>query len=147
FASDEEALAAAVEVYEEYLAAIQQRSNSGVEDLSVLSEFVTEEQLARERAAVQDSLRNGTITKGEVTFERVAVQQRWVRDRGVESLITYLCLDVSNVVVLNSEGVDVTPLDRPNRVALEVEFLISGASPVEIKIARSEVWPDQSYCE
>lgn len=146
FASDEDALAAAVEAYAKYLAAIQKRSNSGADDFSEISGYVTEDQLERERAAADASLAAGRSTRGAATFDRVKAQQYW-QGGGVDGLVVYLCLDVTDVAVIDATGVDVTPVQRPDRVALEVEFEISASSWQAIRVARSDVWQDTQYCE
>jgi len=59
-------------------------------------------------------------------------------------LVAYVCLDVSQVRILDSSGTDVTPADRPNRLPLEITFVAESSSTM--RIDGSELWSGDDFC-
>lgn len=143
FASEEEALAAATDVYQQYLAVSDQVSADGGNDPERLKPFVTDAYWPSEMASVEQLRDSGFRTDGNSTFdseEIVALSEE------TSQVTIRLCADVSNVRILDSAGKDVTPTDRPNRLPLEVEFSAEADSDVPLLIARSDVWSDTEAC-
>jgi len=70
--------------------------------------------------------------------------QQYLEMGGVAEIVTYVCIDVSQVRVMDEAGTDVTPPDRQPVVPLEVEFV--GDSSDSLLISRSEVWSGSSFC-
>lgn len=114
FASEEEAFAAAEEVYRAYIDA----GNNGADE----SDFLVGQALEAEI----DTLRY--LDENGLTLDGTSALTSFV---GVEATVTptdttievLLCLDVSKTRVLDSSGSDVTPADRANRVSLDVSFV------------------------
>lgn len=131
FASDEEALAAAEEVYREYLAMSDLMSSEGGAEPERIAPFVTEEH--RDRAVGSfDSLSDSHLrTEGASSISDVSVTYA---DNFEVQL--KLCLDVSNVHVLTLDGEDITPADRSPSVLLVILFEIVEE---ELLIASSEI--------
>lgn len=127
FASDEEARAAAEAVYREYLRVI-----SNDPDFARLREFGTEELVASEEATYEKLTSAGLSGHGQSQVISFVLQQN-----SNAELSAYTCVDVSEVRILNSSGLDVTPPDRPDRSTLLVTFVFENSKPV---LSRSELW-------
>lgn len=146
FSSDEEALAAATEVYEEYLAAATEASESGGESVARLSRTSTNAFFEREIASLQEFQSDGSTVSGEPSLRSMTLQQRYVAEEFSEVVVTYVCLDVSEVRILDPNGDDVTSPDRSAFTSLEVEFVAQPDSPT-LLINRSEAWRGESQCQ
>lgn len=132
FADDAEALAAAEEAYAAYLAMSDLISAEGGANPERIAPFVTEEQLTRELESIERFAATGNRFVGS------AVVSSWeLQFFDPPTLVAYACYDVSATRVIDKNGVDVTPSDRPNRATLEVSFETRGA---ELVIAGSELW-------
>lgn len=143
FASEEEALAAAEEAYAAYLAVsdqIQTEGGVGSERIYSLVAEGLREGLSSDFAVYRDS---GWTAIGATTFDSVQLQQL-VQEGTTASATTYLCLDVSNVQLIDSTGQDITPPARQNRVPLEIAFVAEASSTFVIE--RSEVWSGDDFC-
>lgn len=127
FESDEEALAAAEEVYREYLAIV----DSGV-DLQAIRDLATSDTVERERATRDELEALGRHLEGTTVLRSMSLQ----RFDGNE-LTSYVCLDLSGVRVRDGLGADVTPTTRPDLLTLEVIFVTRNGRFV---IAESTLW-------
>lgn len=127
YASDEEALAAAEEVYREYLDA----SNAGP-DFVRLAAVTTPEWFEYEKDSSERRAASGLRAEGVskiVSFE--------LQSHSVAEIAVYVCLDVSGVRIVNEQGVDVTPAERADRGTLEVRFAVTEAGP---RVNGSDLW-------
>ena len=140
FASDEEALAAAEAAYGAYLAVSDAISSDGGANPERLAASVTAEELAESIELYKSFEIEGIRTRGTTTFDSVALQ----RADDYEVAI-YLCLDVTQVRMIDTGGADVTPASRINRVPLEVIFLVG--SDQQLLLDSSDVWRDGETCE
>jgi hypothetical protein len=143
FASDEEALAAAEKLYGEYQAAADALGASGWKDPTVLNAFVRGDVLRDELASAESFREKGYVQIGQATFDSFVLQQIDDRGPGTVFITAYLCVDVSAVDVVNSEGESITSPDRPDRQPLEIDI-----DDVEggLRISRSEAWAGQDFC-
>lgn len=114
FATDEEAFAAAEEVYREYVKA----GDSGADTTQYLVGAALEAEL--ETARYLDE--NGMTFTGRTNVATFDGTHADVHSSTPE-VDASVCLDVSAVRVIDGTGADVTPPDRPNRVSLEVAFV------------------------
>lgn len=140
FASDDEALAAAEAAYAEYLKVSDAISADGGANPDRIAPFVTPERFADETEVFSELQDEGLTISGATTFDSMSVQQH---DHTV--IETYVCLDVSTVVVLDHSGVDVTPTDRTNRIPLAVSFEIDLGTG-KLPISASNVWDGDNFC-
>jgi hypothetical protein len=145
FATDEEALAAATEAYANYLEAHDafwaDEASSEDEFLDLSSETAREGDIA----SIRTWKSNGWRAVGLTTFDSIRLKSNDFVD-GVQRVGTYLCLDVSSGDVIGADGISVADPNRPMRLPLEVDFMASRTSPVEVKISRSEVWSGTNFC-
>ncbi|MFB4351206.1 hypothetical protein [Microbacterium sp. CR_7] len=139
FASEAEAFAEAEKVYRAYNEAGNAR-NAGLTEPEP-QQFLVGEALERDIDAQNTFAANGLSVTGEVVvagFNPVSADTNDSR----ASVIGIVCLDVSQVALLDASGVDVTPADRPDVVAQQVTFV--GTSG-QLTITR-EVTEDVSSC-
>ena len=145
FASDEEALAAATKAYAAYLEVEDRVAEDGGNGLEQLSDYVTNEQLTRERKAFEQLSSSGKVSRGASSFDTVSLQKYSTSSDGTTTLSLYLCLDVSNVRILGRGGDDVTPAGRPDRYPLEVDLQARHGSD-SILVSRSDAWRGDDFC-
>jgi hypothetical protein len=143
FASEEEALAAAEELYGEYQNAANALGQSGWADPSALEEFVRGDALEDELSGAETSHDLGYTQVGSATFDSFALQQ--IDDQGTGALLitAYLCADVGDVDVVDSSGLSIVSPTRPDRQPLEIDIDDQDGG---LKISRSEAWTGQDFC-
>lgn len=139
FASEEEALAAAEEAYAAYLAVSDAVSGDGGKHPERLEGYMTAEELDRAVERFSDLAASGRHTQGSTVF-RSSTLQHW----DDMEVAMYLCLDVSGVRVLDAQGTDVTPIDRPDHIPLEVTFRVE--APTALLLESSDVWEGAEIC-
>jgi hypothetical protein len=144
FASDEEALEAATQAYEEYLAVSYRIASKPPFVLDDLMTVTTDEYLEREKAFFETLRAEGWTLEGSSTIASADLQQWYLESNGMSVVVAYVCLDVSNVRVLDTEGNDVTPAERPDQTALEIEFVEGNTGMLVLN--RSEAWSGASIC-
>lgn len=147
FASDEEALAAATDAYAKYLKVSDEITSDGGTGAERIAGFVSAPVFGDEQAAFKDYQERGLRTRGSSVVNETRLQQYLDDGDGTATVIVYICVDVSNVRVINSLGDDVTPSDRPKLSPLEVEFEANDKEPLEMTISRSELWPGNDFCK
>jgi hypothetical protein len=143
FASDEEALAAAEEAYQRYEVETNRAGQDGWMDTSGYPEFLAGDALTEELEGASELAAKGFRQIGDATHDSTALQQVRENGSGAVDIVIYLCSDVSNVDVVNREGVSVTSSDRPSRQALEVEAI--GVN-TNLKIERIDTWSGTGFC-
>lgn len=120
FSSEEEAFAAAEEVYRAYNDALNDRRRGN--DLTDPNQFLTGTALELEHDAQRTFDEMGVRLSGDVSI---------VSFRGEDSLIdsspaaveATVCIDSSMVQVIDADGADVTPADRPDVSPVRVTFV------------------------
>lgn len=146
FASDEEALAAAVEVFEEYQEVVYNTDDLGVPDFDELSELVTDEWLEVERQGFENNAQSGLRLEGVATQTNRLLQQWWEDPPGVANVIVYFCEDQSSVRVVSESGQDVTPVSREDIVPIEVYFVGISTGSKTLRIAEVGPWAGSGLC-
>lgn len=146
FASDEEALAAAESGYLTHLALVDQLTASGSTDVVGLDEVATPSYAAGIKESLQRLNESGTRTQGETRFDSTGLIERF-ESEGAATVNVYLCLDVSNVRVLDSAGQDVTPTERQERAPVQVEFVSSSVGdPTHLVVSGAQAWSGDDFC-
>ena len=146
FASDEEALAAATEAYEEYLAVSNAASANPTETPSTLKDLVSDDYLDELQKSLRNLADQGLRTMGQSQISAAALQQ-YVELDSTALVVLYVCLDVSRVQVIDAQGQNLTPADRDPTVDLEVTFVGVKDGTEAIIVDGSEVWAEGSVCE
>ena len=137
FSSDEEAFAAAEKTYRAYVDALNARHANAAATppptdfligQALESELETQRVLAEQKRSIV----------GDAKMTRFAGTD-FANDLGAVTAVA--CLDVSSSRVVDSEGTDVTPSDRPPVLALELVFVPIGAG---LAVSESAVADDQT---
>ncbi|WP_157421729.1 hypothetical protein [Agromyces sp. Leaf222] len=145
FASDEEALAAAVAAYEAYAEASDAIMREAGANPGRLEGLVTARyapQLYKEFESIAES---GIRVDGPSKVDTTSIATRDESDGSAEVSI-YMCRDVTGVRVLNAAGDDITPPDREDRVPSQA-FLVSSANDAHILVVDEVTrWSGKSFC-
>ncbi|UWF78771.1 MULTISPECIES: hypothetical protein [Microbacterium] len=134
FASEEEAFAAAEETYREYTDALNAVDLSDPETFEPLYRWMSGDAEASAKEMLTSFHADGYTTSGEtlvVSFEPTGADLK--RDR----VSANVCVDVSNVDVVDSHGASVVPPDRKDIQALVVEFVVA-ETPTGLSIDSSK---------
>ncbi|GAB3610517.1 hypothetical protein GCM10027414_26430 [Humibacter ginsengiterrae] len=140
FASDAEALKAATDAYAAYQHVSNTIANDGGKDPDRIRSYVTADQLPRELKGFEAFSANHRRTTGSGTFDSARLGS-YDRSRGAIEL--FLCQDTTGTRVLDQNGQDVTPADRPARLPMDVFLQAQGQ---KLLVARSEVWSGKDFC-
>ncbi|MFF2387971.1 hypothetical protein [Agromyces sp. NPDC058104] len=146
FASDDEALAAAVEAYEAYASMSGSIASDGGDDAERIDPYVTAE-FAGNVGSEFDALRSaGGHTQGQTTFDTASLVERTEID-DIASVSIYLCRDVSGVRVIDADGIDVTPKDRLERIPSKAELVSKSTDEPSILVVDGiSQWSGSDFC-
>lgn len=140
FASEEEALAAAEEVYSAYVGAINEALASGGEEVIDLETVASPEVADVQREGFEQYRSGGLRAVGAITVDSFSLQGDW----RAESLAFYVCRDVSNVNVFDPDGESVVSADRLDRGGFEA--MIEQSSDGSFKVSKDDPWSGESFC-
>ena len=140
FASDEEALAAAVAAYEAYLEASDAITADSGANSDRIRAVTTQSFAKQSEADFAAFAKAGLRTEGSTTIDSPRLIEASGGGRFVEM---YACQDVSGVTVFNAAGDDVTPGDRDDRIPLIVRTKEGDARLV---VDGSQVWSGDNFC-
>jgi hypothetical protein len=143
FASEEEALAAAEELYGKYLAASDAFGVSGWTDISLIEPYVRGDALTEERESAEEFAAKGYRQTGQTVFDTLTLQQVEDGGVGVVEMTIYVCIDVSGADIVDASGQSIAAPDRPLRLPLEVGIDDLDGS---FKVNRSDAWSGQNFC-
>lgn len=145
FASDEEALAAAVEAYEAYAAASTRVANSGGEGSESISPLVGPEfdaVVQEEFAALRESKLR---LAGEALHYNEQLQD--VRlENGQASVEMLICRDISGTRLVRSDGEDVTPEGRDLIQASRVDLATDAPGSATLIVVGAERLEGEEGC-
>lgn len=123
FASEDEAFAAAEEVYRAYNEALNAERTG--ETTKNPSRFLIGGALESDLDADSYLDEQGFTIAGATTFSQFGGLHANYSN-GESNIRAQLCLDVSGTQILDGDGLDVTPANRPNRLPLDVTFIGTG---------------------
>ena len=144
FASEEEALAAAVAAYEEYLKVSDQIAADGGASPERLKDLVTEEWYEKEVEVIESIKDAGLHQSGATSSRNATIQRLDDTGSGAADVTIYVCADASATRFLNAQGTDVTPETRNSLITNEVLF--SAQSGGQLVLVSSSPWQDASLC-
>lgn len=144
FASEEEALAAAVAAYEQYLKVSDEIAADGGANPERLQEVAGAALVDQEVAGFEEFAAAGFRSTGRTVILNPVLQQ-WEANpvEGQESIWMYVCSDVSGVDVINVDGVSVVSPDRPSRAPLQVGLTLEAS---RLLVSSKDVWPSDDIC-
>ena len=145
FASDEEALAAAEEAYGNYQVVEDQIFNAGGTGEEQVRQYATGDALDAALAGFKKFQSAGYHSVGSTAFQVTELQQYVpFAEDGVGVVSIYLCLDVSQVDVVDSSGQSVVAATRPARQAFEASFDQGAGS--KLILSTLEPWTGAGVC-
>ena len=144
FASEDEALAAATDVYQQYNAAFDEALSKGGADMTGLRSLATDEHFTElDKPGTIDE--NGWHTEGASSFEVKSVA--WYRpDSGQPQIALNVCRNLASVRVVDSRGIDVTPQDWPEAVPLVVSFVPANGDSPSLVVSKVDSWLEPDPC-
>ena len=140
FASEEEALAAAVAVYDRLTVLGDEIARAGGEGAERLEEVATGEFLAGSVEGFNEYPDRGVHQIGYTTYRDPTLQQF---GPGPESaVIIYICEDVSNLMIVDQSGTSVVAADRPDSFYLQVTFDLGDDQ--RLRVASRARWDERT---
>ncbi|MGM7696486.1 hypothetical protein [Microbacterium sp. A84] len=124
FATEEEAFAAAEEVYRAYITTFNKIDLQDPTTFEGLSEFTTGDYLSSERESLSQMHANGQIRGGEI----IVVTFQGTEYSAAGAVLTTTCNDVSGTTFTDENGNSLVPEDRPDRYALLLTFNLADSS-------------------
>lgn len=140
FASEEEALAAATNVYSRYVELGDEIGHDGGRDAARFSEVVVGEFLDQSVEGLSSWVDKGWRQVGSTTFRDAALQQYSAGP--ASAVIVYLCEDISDVDVVDATGSSVVSADRPDTYYFQVTFDVDDA--LVLRISGRQRWDDRA---
>jgi len=143
YATDEEALAAAEAAYAEYTRISGEILKSGGADPERLSDVAVGSYLKTSIESFNEQRAAGHIGSGDSSVKSIELQRYSALGPGQEIITVYLCEDLSQVKVVDSNGDSVVSPSRGDSILLQVTFDFVEASDM-LKVSGSEKWSDSS---
>lgn len=144
FASDEEALAAAVEAYQAFETISLQIAKEGGVGPERIEGTATDRYLPQLLDEFDQYRELGIRVEGQSSIDSTRLAE-YTEDSDGARVALYVCRDVTGVRVLDSAGSDVTPADRDDRTPL-IAFLISEPSKSHLLVDNVELWSGDDFC-
>jgi hypothetical protein len=147
FASNDEALAAAIEAYAAYQEMATLVFSEGGENANRLKSVSSGSYEELLLAEFTETRKAGQRSTGKTTFDNVRLQQvnKSATD-GKDVVIIYLCSDVSRVDVLDASGVSRVDDGRLERIAFEVGFDWEPGQAGVLTVSSRYVWDRGGVC-
>jgi hypothetical protein len=146
FATDDEALAAATKAYAAYLKMSDTIAHDGGAHPERLNKYVSLDLAATDERGFADFRTNRWKSIGTTTFDNQKLQQYDPAAlAGSATISVYLCVDVSNVNVIDSSGKSMVSPKRPDRGPVLATFALDPSSRALI-VESSDPWKDASIC-
>lgn len=145
FATDEEALAAAVEVYERYLATVDAAVAPGAEkpDLTTIAEGEALSDLELDFAEFEERDVSSTGTR---TLTATRFQSQFESNEPAGLIVAlYSCEDVSDVNLVDSSGTSLVDPDRNPLTPFEVQVLF--ADDGRQVLSSRDFWEEGGICD
>ncbi|MCR2785840.1 MULTISPECIES: hypothetical protein [unclassified Microbacterium] len=133
FATEEEAFAAAEETYRAYVDAVNGVDLSNPETFEAVYAWTADDANAAARESFSQMHADGWTVAGATAFDTFVPL---IHDPEPSVTTAQLCLDVSNVTVVDRDGASVVSEDRLDRQPIEVTF-VQAETPTRLQIAKS----------
>jgi hypothetical protein len=147
FESDEEALAAAEEAYGAYLAVSDSVLNEGGVDSERLLAVATEELYGKASEGFASFEANGWHGTGFTSFDSLELQSYFTDALpGEQTIAVYVCVDLSDVDVVDSNGISVVSDSRIDRSPYVVGFTTVNTGDPSLLVSSDEPWDGSNFC-
>jgi hypothetical protein len=145
FASDEEAAAAAELAYRNYIDVSDQIARDGGANVERLKPFVTPSFYLQVVEEFSFFSKNGAQSSGSTGMDSFKIQSLQLVENRL-GIVAYVCLDVTENLLINAAGADVTPIGRASRVPLEILITVDPAKANLVLLSGSDVWTGINFC-
>lgn len=145
FASEEEAFAAAEQVWIKYIDASNRFAASGGKDLAAFDGVVSDTQLEDEIEAAAQLRERDLHTAGGLEYSDFRFQQYHEDGAPGAYLQAYTCLEFGMVQVLDSSGSDVGVEGHDESRPYEVVFVTDGPKP-PFMVEKLIKWTGRDFC-
>jgi hypothetical protein len=146
FASDEEALAAARSTYERFVSTIDTVVAEKGQRPERIDEFAVPTLAEEEKQGVQEFVKNGFEISGRSLVTNAILQSRTENAGGTNVVTLYVCVDISDVDVMDRSGNSAVESTRPDRTAFEVTFDSRDHQPVGLLVSSTSIWNGGGVC-
>jgi hypothetical protein len=147
FASEEQALAAATEVYAMFLATTDAVLAEHGKSPERLDEFASPDVAAIEMASVEEFVANDYQLVGRARVTNTTLQSHAGSNSTVELPVAfYVCVDITEVDVLDRDGVSVVEPTRPDSSTFEVIVDQRHENSSELEVVSKNVWAGKGVC-
>lgn len=146
FASEAEALAAATKAYAAYQESLDEAF--ATYDASGLEKVASGTALKNAKESVVKYMGSGKRQTGKSTLDSVSLigsSAMRLGDDETNRAQAYLCLDLSQVDVVGSDGLSVVPLGSARRFPIVATFVWQRASGV-LLVEGDESWSGENFC-
>ena len=148
FASDEEALAAAQEAYAAYQSMGDLILSEGGENPDRIADVSVRSALKSSLESFETFRNDGLHSIGEASVDNISFQGYAPGNQGGQDIVSiYLCLDVSGVDVIDSQGKSIVSQTRPAFQAFQVFLDLSDRTSTNLIVAAREPWGGPGVCE
>ncbi|MDJ0348582.1 hypothetical protein [Cryobacterium sp. PH29-G1] len=147
FASNDEALAAAEAAYSAYEALSDTITSEGGIGGDRIAIAASAAYLPELLAGFEGFSETGLISRGTTTYDEASLIRSAPEPQGGVRIELYLCSDISAVRLYDASGNDKTPVDRTNRIPLQVGFVSSATEPFLLLIDKEDVWSGRNFCQ
>jgi hypothetical protein len=147
FASDEEALDAARTTYERFMEVSEAILSSGGAGAERIDDLVVPEIAEREKASYLASAADGRTLTGRSSISAAVLQHFEPHASANGRIVTiYVCVDFSDVDVLDRDGNSTVLASRPPRIPFEVSFKRDITLDIPLRIVANDVWAGAGVC-
>ncbi len=146
FASNEEALAAAMATYSAYLSAGDVAGKIGSDSWNKYLAFTNgpeHDAVMSSRTALEAEGRSLT---GSTTFDSIKIQMSSALPDATWEIRTYLCLDITHSRLLDSSGQPIDDSEGPLRWPMVVRFVTPQKDSQQLLISESTIWSGSNFC-
>lgn len=147
FSNEAEAFAAAEATYREYVKALNAVDLSDPETFEGVYAWTTGEANSGERKTLSQMYADGWVVDGPTEIALIEGLDRSVSDLSFNSIDIAVCLDVSSVRLMDSEGVSVVSDSRPPVQAMTVTLTAVSTSPTGLLISQIDGREGGPSCE
>jgi hypothetical protein len=148
FASDEEALEAAADAYRAYYAVVDLIFKEGGAEPDRVLSVATDEILQAETSSYETFASSGLTGLGSTILDSFALQSHDPGATAPEPLITvYACIDVTNVDVLDANGISIVNQEGRARLPFEASFVSDDKQGSNhLLLSAKELWTGEDFC-
>ena len=145
FESRDLAFEAAKAAYSEYFRLSDVIAAEGGANPQRIAETATPSFLTTSLEGFDELSQAGIRTTGQTNVRSVNLQDVQ-ENNGLAVVTIYVCVDVSDIRVVDARGTDVTAANRNDRVSLVAQMVSREAGSTALVVSENEPWSGTSFC-